>query len=229
MKYCPLCAGEYREGYERCATCGATLVPSLTEDIIRANPPRLLWIGGSIAEFDAVAGALHEANIPALVEEGPGRIVPRFLRSESQICVLQSDFQRALETAAREIASLPDDVRSMEDCRKCGTVCSTALAACPNCLAALLLEQDAGSDWTEDPPVPLKTGSKYCPTCNSDYPASYQHCSKCGIELVPEEMRGMPLKEQDLQDKIDCLAWRGSRGVEPCCEHLERTRDSPPR
>src|SRR5713226_310513 len=123
MKYCPLCAAEYREGRDRCASCGAALVASLDAEEVRKNPPRLLWIGGGTAEFDAVAGALREAGIPALVEEGPTRILQKFLNSESQICVLQNDFQHALERAAKAIAELGDETGSMQKCHQCGEEC----------------------------------------------------------------------------------------------------------
>jgi hypothetical protein len=46
-------------------------VVSLDSEEVRANPPRLLWIGRDSAEFDLVAAALHDANIPELVEEAP--------------------------------------------------------------------------------------------------------------------------------------------------------------
>ena len=75
MKYCPLCAAEYKEGRDRCSSCRAALVASLPAEEVRKNPPKLLWIGGSSAEFGAVAGALREAGIPALIEEGCTRIL----------------------------------------------------------------------------------------------------------------------------------------------------------
>ena len=49
---------------------------------------------------------------------------------------------------------------------------------------------------------------KYCPVCDAEYTDSHAMCSVCGIELVPEELRGHPLDERQRNDKI-VLAWRG--------------------
>lgn len=212
MKYCPLCAGEYREGPDRCATCGAALVLSLSEEVVRANPPRLLWIGGSAAEFDAVAGALREANIPALVEEGPSRIFQKFLKSESQICVLQNDFPRALETAANTISSLAGGRSTLQKCFQCGVECSSALTVCLKCSATLILERVPDRKSRKVKVAPAPHPSKYCPLCDKEYSSRYQQCTVCGVELVPEELRGKPLREQELKEKI-VIVWRGGDPV----------------
>ena len=53
MKYCPLCAAEYRDTVSVCsACCGAALVDSLTAP--RSNSGRLLWEGTDRREFDSV-------------------------------------------------------------------------------------------------------------------------------------------------------------------------------
>jgi hypothetical protein len=49
---------------------------------------------------------------------------------------------------------------------------------------------------------------KYCPVCDAEYTDSHAMCSVCGIELVPEELRGHPLDDRQRNDKI-VLAWRG--------------------
>ena len=49
---------------------------------------------------------------------------------------------------------------------------------------------------------------KYCPVCDAEYADSHAMCSVCGIELVPEELRGHPLDERQRKEKI-VLAWRG--------------------
>jgi hypothetical protein len=49
---------------------------------------------------------------------------------------------------------------------------------------------------------------KYCPVCDAEYTDSHAMCSVCGIELVPEELRGHPLDERQRKEKI-VLAWRG--------------------
>ena len=48
----------------------------------------------------------------------------------------------------------------------------------------------------------------YCPVCGAEYPASHKQCTVCGINLVPEELRGRPLDEQQRKERIE-LVWRG--------------------
>lgn len=211
MKYCPLCAAEYREDREKCSSCNAALVGSLETEEVRRNPPRPLWIGGSSAEFDVVAGALREACIPALVEEGPPRILQRFLKLESQICVLQSDLQRALQTAAAATAALGNEGRSLQRCYQCNLQCAAALAVCPNCSATLIAERPATQR------IPTSEGTsvqavRYCPLCDAEYSPNYQRCTVCGVDLAPEEMRGKPFAERELKEKI-VIIWRGGDPV----------------
>lgn len=49
---------------------------------------------------------------------------------------------------------------------------------------------------------------KYCPVCDAEYEDSHAMCSVCGIELVPEELRGHPLDERQREEKI-VLVWKG--------------------
>jgi hypothetical protein len=49
---------------------------------------------------------------------------------------------------------------------------------------------------------------KYCPVCDAEYSDSHTSCTVCGIEVVPEELRGRPLDERQRKEKI-VLAWRG--------------------
>jgi hypothetical protein len=49
---------------------------------------------------------------------------------------------------------------------------------------------------------------KYCPVCDAEYADSHAMCSVCGIELVPEQLRGEPLDERQRKEKI-VLAWKG--------------------
>ena len=211
MNYCPLCAAEYRESAPRCSSCGAALVSSLDDEDVRSNPPRLLWIGGSGAEFDAVAGALREADIPALVEEGPARILQRLLKSESQICVLQNDLPRALQTAVRAISALSDGGVVLQKCHRCATECSTALAVCPACTGPLILERVSARKSRLSNETFAQT-LKYCPLCQTEYPASYERCTVCGVELVPEALRGKLLRERELKEKLEII-WRGGDPV----------------
>jgi hypothetical protein len=53
---------------------------------------------------------------------------------------------------------------------------------------------------------------RYCPLCDAEYPASHSRCTVCGVDLVPEELRGQPLDENQRNDRI-VLAWRGGDPV----------------
>jgi len=212
VKYCPLCAAEYREDIHVCCTCGAALVESLTAEEVRRNPPRLLWIGGDAEEFDAVATTLRDVNIPALVKEGATRILQRFLGSESQICVMQHDFPRALEAAAKATALREVGRGALQKCYQCETECSAALTACPHCAATLIIEREVEtprSSTEETSPLQML---KYCPLCNTNYLANFQKCAACGVELVSEAMRGRPLSDQQLKENL-VIVWRGGDPV----------------
>jgi len=212
MKYCPLCGAEYRESVEKCATCGAALVHSLQAEEVRTNPPRLLWIGGDPAESDLVAGALREAGIPELVEESPVRIFQKFLRAESQICVLQKDFEQALEIAAEAIAGRTTGQGVLQKCHQCGAEWSAALTACPACKATLIVERKMEKETPRDKKAVLSREAKYCPLCHAEYPAAFERCTVCGVGLVPEDMRGKPLSEQAEKDRL-VMVWRGGDPV----------------
>lgn len=49
---------------------------------------------------------------------------------------------------------------------------------------------------------------KYCPVCDAEYTASYTQCSVCGVDLVPDELRGQPLDERQRNERI-VVIWRG--------------------
>jgi hypothetical protein len=49
---------------------------------------------------------------------------------------------------------------------------------------------------------------KYCPLCDAEYAASHAQCTVCGVDLVPEELRGRPLDERQRNEKI-VVIWRG--------------------
>jgi ferredoxin len=187
-------------------------VASLNSEEVRANPPRLLWIGRDAVEFDLVAGALHDANIPELVEEGPTGILQKLLKSESQICVLQSDFEKALEIAARLLASRPDGHADAQKCHHCGLDCSAALTVCPNCKTTLIVERKTQSGNASPPDATIQQDSRFCPLCDAEFPATYTRCTICGIELVSHSQRGLPLNEQTKNDRL-VVVWRGGDPV----------------
>jgi hypothetical protein len=49
---------------------------------------------------------------------------------------------------------------------------------------------------------------KYCALCDAEYAASHERCTVCGVDLVPEELRGRPLDEQQRKERI-VVVWRG--------------------
>ncbi len=49
---------------------------------------------------------------------------------------------------------------------------------------------------------------KYCPLCDAEYSASHTQCTVCGVDLVPEELRGQPLDERQRKERI-VVIWRG--------------------
>src|SRR5207247_4457084 len=53
---------------------------------------------------------------------------------------------------------------------------------------------------------------KYCPICNTQYSDSHNRCSACGVELIPESLRGRPLNEKERREPIE-LVWRGGDPV----------------
>src|SRR5882724_3678872 len=53
---------------------------------------------------------------------------------------------------------------------------------------------------------------KYCPLCDAEYGDAHERCSVCGIDLVPEVMRGRPLDERQRKEKIQ-VVWRGGDPV----------------
>ena len=208
MKYCPLCGAEYRAGHDVCANCAVPLVDSLEADEVRSNPARLFWIGKDVHEFELVAAALREAGIPANAAEGLGGIVGALLKSESKIYVLQADLERALEAATKAIAIRQRGFGLVQTCHACGSGCSASLTVCPKCKAILFIEpkKDAMEGAALESPAP--SPMKYCPLCDAEYTASHTRCTVCGVELVPEELRGRPL-DQHQQNEGIVMVWRG--------------------
>ena len=49
---------------------------------------------------------------------------------------------------------------------------------------------------------------RYCPLCDAEYSQAHANCTVCGVELVPEELRGRPLDERQRKERIE-LVWRG--------------------
>lgn len=207
MNYCILCRGEYRESVTFCATCHASLVHSLESREALSNPSRLLWNGKDSGEFEIVAGALRDAEIPAFVEEKHGGLFGVLVRSGSRIHVLSRDFDRALSVAGDAIQSRAGGY-DQQTCHSCGQQCSTFLAACPYCKATLIVEQKMPGEGIAMAGPQEQSTMKYCPLCDAEYSESHAACTVRGVELVPEEWRGRPLDERQRKERIE-LVWRG--------------------
>jgi hypothetical protein len=234
VKYCVLCRAEYRESVAICATCRTALVHSLNSEEALANPSRLLWKGKDEREFEFVASAIRDAEIPAFVEERPAGI-GGFARSESQIHVLSRGFHRALAAAAEAIQSADQVHSPTQTCYACTRQCSAFLAACPFCKAVLIVEQTKSPEAVLSSPGQERSLMKYCPLCDAEYSEAHERCTVCGVDLVPEELRGRPLDERQRKERIE-LVWRGgdpgavSEVIEVLrtagiCHHVQATND----
>ena len=209
MKYCPLCGSEFLPEVAVCANCSAPLVDSLDVPEVRNNPARLLWLGQSQLDFDIVIGALREAGIAVNGDEKAGGLIAALLKADSKIHVLQSDFARALPVAASALANRPRVWRATQRCHACGAECPTSLTACPQCQAVLYVEPQAESSAADLAASPdASPALKYCPLCDAEYAASSSRCTVCGVELVPEELRGRPLDDQQRNERL-VVVWRG--------------------
>jgi len=210
VKYCPLCAAEYREEIEKCATCGAALVAALSSQKVRANPPRLLWSGRDLVEFDSVTDTLSELRIPACSERALGGLIGAITHRTSTIHVLTNDFDRALNVAAASLAARSTGSAPTQICYNCSAACSVFLSACPGCKAQLIVEPLPAEDSIPGESHP--TALKYCPICDIKYGAGFELCTVCGVSLVPEELRGRPLSEKARKEHLEA-AWRGGDPV----------------
>jgi hypothetical protein len=173
-----------------------------------ANPARLLWAGKDAEEFEMVAIALRDAEIPAYVEERAAGIFGGLVNSHSRIHVLSQDFNRALAVVAAALQSRDRAYDPTQICHSCARQCSAYLAACPYCRALLIVEQQLARE-SQAIAVPQESSvMKYCPLCDAEYSGAHTSCTVCGVELVPEEWRGRPLDERQRNERIE-LVWRG--------------------
>jgi predicted amidophosphoribosyltransferase len=207
--FCPLCKSEYRQGVTACATCDAALLPSLDAPEVYANPAILLWTGKEETQFAAVAGALKDARIPALVHEHPRAALGNRWRPESQIRVLQSDLKRALQIAAAAAESFPRAFHDFRNCHGCGEEVRVTFTHCPRCGTMLIASKDTASP---DSRSVVRSEALFCPLCDAEYGPAHTHCTLCGVDLVPEHLRGRPFDEKDREERLE-LIWRGNDPV----------------
>lgn len=117
--YCPLCKAEYRAGFDHCSGCLVGLVQ--TREQAEAASVLLLWKGTQQSRFNAIVGALRDANIPHYAKSGaePERkrpvwayigIIRLFFETKEaydtmswQIFVLESDYSAARGVAENQV------------------------------------------------------------------------------------------------------------------------------
>src|SRR5258708_16291033 len=207
--FCPLCKTVCRELVHTSATCEAALVASIDTPEVRANPPILLLTGKDETQVAAVASALKDARIPALVYEHPRAALGNRWRPESQIRVLQSDLKRALQIAAAATGALSSARRDLRNCHGCGAEVRITLTHCPRCGTMMTASKDTASPdsravgWAE---------ALFCPLCDAEYGPAHTHCTLCGVDLVPEHLRGQPFDEKERDERLE-LVWRGNDPV----------------
>ena len=199
---CPLCLAEYREGVSRCAQCNAVLATSIDAQDARGNPPRLIWQGRNLEEFDSVIAWLQDAQVPANAQRAFGGLIGAVVRASSSIHVLTADVDFALR--AIQSNSNEGQPETTQNCYNCSSACSAFLAICPTCKAQLIVEP-APNETIAAPPTSQR---KYCPVCDAEYSVTHETCSVCGVSLVAEEFRGMPLTDSEKNDRLE-LVWRG--------------------
>jgi hypothetical protein len=193
-----------------CATCYATLVDSLPDEK-GSERPRLLWTGRDSIEFDLVVQALRQAQIPANAEQGLGGLMGSLLHSMSSIRVLPDDFSRALEIAGAAIAARQLGRGATQICHACSQECSAALTVCPKCKAVLIVEPEQAETYAATA-ARSSANRRYCPSCDAAYSADRVRCTICGVDLVPEELRGAPRTERERNEPIEII-WRGGDPV----------------
>ena len=78
MHWCPNCKTEYREGFTRCADCGADLVPTLPDEapepetLDRPTEAVMLMHCPSTLEADATVALLQSFSIPCFAQPDMG-------------------------------------------------------------------------------------------------------------------------------------------------------------
>ncbi len=95
---CPNCKCEYIPGVTQCADCGVALVEALDSS---ANVPQegsqvvSIWEGNDPTEGAALKDALEKAGIPVIDQGVTGYFIFPSMRPKLEICVSDTDVERA--------------------------------------------------------------------------------------------------------------------------------------
>jgi len=110
--FCPVCKAEYREGFTRCAECGAELIDELppAAPAPGADPEAVvrLWQGHDPVMFTALCEALVNAGIAHLPRHLTRHQLLYFHQFPYEILVRKEDWAAARDAAAAFLASEPD-------------------------------------------------------------------------------------------------------------------------
>ncbi|MHB1843884.1 MAG: hypothetical protein ACYCWW_03490 [Deltaproteobacteria bacterium] len=150
---CPICQGEFRDGFQRCATCDVALVdhlPELPEDGFRRLEALLGEGKAALSDPRSLEDAqrdqvlLHDARIPCLLYGNPAALAPSGAPIYYQLALLPEDVDLARTTITErrrkmleaEGVVLKDSVVDLSApeiaCPACGFVFPKA-DECPDC------------------------------------------------------------------------------------------------
>jgi hypothetical protein len=110
MPLCPLCQGEYREGFTRCESCGADLVERLAQpegiglhrlEELLASGTAALSAARSFEDAQRDQELLHEARIPCLLFGNPGSVGASGAPQLYHLALLPEDVEPARLTLER--------------------------------------------------------------------------------------------------------------------------------
>jgi hypothetical protein len=117
MPWCPQCGTEYREGFDRCSDCGATLVATPPAEHADEHGPEWVAVGGYTTEDEAriAQGLLAEKGIEAEVVSRQVVLYPFPQADTAEVLLLVAPAD--LERADRELerAEAGEDAVTDED------------------------------------------------------------------------------------------------------------------
>jgi hypothetical protein len=157
MPLCPLCQGEYREGFTRCESCGADLVDRLAQPEWQGLRRLEELLASGTAALSAARGMedaqrdqelLHEAHIPCLLYANPGSVGKNGAPQLYHLAFLPEDVEPARLTLER---------RRKQMIEREGLQASDAV-------------------------VDLEAAELTCPACGFKFPKA-EECPDCGLYL----------------------------------------------